>query len=522
MSNSVQRKIPITFQKLTNYDDRFMTVKIWLMHLEENYNGSYFSKDVVQSAIPSLANTPILGFIQQNKDKDIDFTDHRSVLVKEKGRYQVKYIGQAYGVIPESNNAQFEKKVCDDGVEREFLTVEGLIWDKWDDSTNIFNRDEVKGQSMELHDKYNGEFEDDRLFHFTDFQFFGACVLGEDVTPAMEGSTIEKYTLESTNFDYKLFMKDVSDKVQEFKTLYSLSVDTDDINLGNKEGEDMTVANVTNSEDEVVLDFVEPVLEPETDFSLTISQLSEGLGSELSSVLAVDNYGDTFRKYWYVDTLIDQNIVVAYDSEESELVGFTYAVNGDEVSIDWTSEKEFKIDYVPVVGAEAEDVETPNEINFSLVSKEMYDALKVSFGEIKSEFALVQEKVVSLEDVGVKFTALEEELVGLREFKIQKDTLERVAAETELFSKFSEKLSDKEIEDVKTSFATASLDEIEKELFVLVGRKVQFSNKAKPVAQATPEVVKITVFPEDSENKVVSNQAPYVASILEAYVSKKN
>ena len=80
MEKKVEKFIPLIFQKVQDYeanDTRFTKVKIWLMHLHENLNGSYFSKEVVTEAIPTLANTPILAFIEENSDGEIDFSDHR-------------------------------------------------------------------------------------------------------------------------------------------------------------------------------------------------------------------------------------------------------------------------------------------------------------------------------------------------------------------------------------------------------------------------------------------------------------
>src|SRR5690606_33862510 len=140
---------PVIFQRLKDFeeeseDTRFLKVKIWLMHTGENLNGSYFSKDVVEDAIPSLANTPILAYIEDNSDGEKDFSDHRMVLIKEDGKFKMKYIGQAIGLIPEDNNAKFEMRLCDDGEEREFLTVEGLVWSKWDDPIDIFDKNSIK------------------------------------------------------------------------------------------------------------------------------------------------------------------------------------------------------------------------------------------------------------------------------------------------------------------------------------------------------------------------------------------
>ena len=217
MEKKVEKFIPLIFQKVQDYeanDTRFTKVKIWLMHLHENLNGSYFSKEVVTEAIPTLANTPILAFIEENSDGEIDFSDHRMVLVKKDGEISIKYLGQAIGVIPSDNNAHFETRLCDDGIEREFLVCEGLIWNKWDDPIDIFNRDVIKWQSMELHDDYEGYWGDDGLFHFTKFKFFGACALGKDVLPAMRNATIE------AQFSYNDIFKDIQEKMEQFKVFF--------------------------------------------------------------------------------------------------------------------------------------------------------------------------------------------------------------------------------------------------------------------------------------------------------------
>jgi hypothetical protein len=219
---TVNRKIPVSFQKLDNFDiqtddTRFLPVKIWLMHLGENFNGSYFSKDVVENAIWSLANTPILAYMEENSEGEMDFSDHRQSLVIKDGSFDIEYECEAIGLIPETNNAKFEDKLCEDGVTRTFLTVEGLIWKKWDDPVDILNRELSSNQSMELHSDYEGTTnQEDGLFHFTNFKFFGACALGIDYSPAMINSTIE------TNFSLDKFQKVIQEKMEEFKVALSL------------------------------------------------------------------------------------------------------------------------------------------------------------------------------------------------------------------------------------------------------------------------------------------------------------
>ncbi|MFR4986946.1 MAG: hypothetical protein ACLUCH_06080 [Lachnospirales bacterium] len=190
-------KCDIIFQKKSEHDikdTRFTKVKIWLMHLGINHNGSSFSKEVVEDAIPTLANTPILGYVEK-AESNKDFSDHRmEIKFTDDNQKEYIYHGQSYGVIPETHNARFEKRLCDDGLEREFLVVDGLLWNKLSDGIDILNRDLWKSQSMELSDEdgdYEGEYDENFIYHFKKFKFYGACFLGDNYQPAMENAKIE-------------------------------------------------------------------------------------------------------------------------------------------------------------------------------------------------------------------------------------------------------------------------------------------------------------------------------------------
>jgi len=171
-------------------DGRFTEVTLWLMHIGENYNGTVFEKSVIEAAIPSLDNIPIVGYIRINSMGDLDFAGHEEDF--ENG----EYLGSAYGVIPDRahNNARFEKHTDKNGVEREYLCVDGILWNQFKCAKRIMERDGEKAESIELVDfdvgDYEGEEDENGLFHFTHFSFRAACILGRDYYPAMEGANI--------------------------------------------------------------------------------------------------------------------------------------------------------------------------------------------------------------------------------------------------------------------------------------------------------------------------------------------
>lgn len=190
-------------------DTRFLRVVIDLMHLGKNLNGSYFEKDVVNSCIDSIKNTPVLGFIKYNNLAGDDFEGHEYSIKRTINGVEEIYVGRAYGVIPESCNPRWVIKVCDDGVEREFLRVDALIWEKFSDATNIIRRDGEKPESMELEvSSIDGYEDEDGVFHFTKFRFDGACLLGDHVAPAMTGANVR------INDGVNFTMKDIKDSIR--------------------------------------------------------------------------------------------------------------------------------------------------------------------------------------------------------------------------------------------------------------------------------------------------------------------
>lgn len=489
MGNNIDKFVPVLFQKLNSFEDsssdtRFLKVKIWLMHTGENLNGSYFDKSVVEEAIPTLANTPILAYIEDNSEGEVDFSDHRMILVKEDNNFKVKYVGQAIGVIPEQNNAQFEKRLCDDGIEREFLTVDGLVWSKWEEPVDIFNRDVFKSQSMELHDNYEGEWKDDNLFHFTKFSFFGACALGKEVLPAMHSATIE------AQFSHEDVFKEIQTKLEQFKHIpitHEGGKEQVDEKLELLSKYSLTENDLKSKEIDIKDYSVEELEEKIKEFTLVASQLKDEIRGELYKDYTEDEWGYKSRTYWYVDHT--DNLVIAEDTKDNyRLVGLSYSVDGDAISIDFESKKRVKLDY--------QLIDSNTDAQFNIASKDKLEyELSVKEKQVEKEFSEVKEKEIN--EISSKFSKLEEEVKELREFKKEKLEFERSQKEQELFEQFSNELDEGDVKEIKEKASEFSLTEIEEKLFALVGKKkATFSKQTKKEKQAT---VKVDIVPTEEK-----------------------
>lgn len=183
-------KIPVRYElaQFEEADDRFQKVKIWICHTGENLNYTYFTKEVLEQMSASLSYIPIVGFIQETEENK-DFKGHEFKIEVDKDGAKMVYKGNAYGFLPENPNAQFEVR---DG--KEWLTAEGYLWTKFTNALDLFkDSGNSKSQSMEIQDVEGYKDKFGRTI-FTAGKFNSLCILGDDVPPAMAGSTIEFYS----------------------------------------------------------------------------------------------------------------------------------------------------------------------------------------------------------------------------------------------------------------------------------------------------------------------------------------
>ena len=313
---------PVTFEKIKDFetvDDRFTKVKVWLMHLGTNLNNSAFEKSVVDKAIPTLQYIPIMGFVELNDDNEKDFSDHRYIITKDEKGVRRKYMGTPYGVIKSSddNDAHYEERLCEDGETRTFLVTEGIIWNVLEDGAEIFHRDLVKSQSMELYEKSIDGYEDeDGVFHFTDFSFRAACVLGEDVTPAMTGSTIE------VQFALSDFVKNIQSELNDKYTAFT------------------KLTEVVNEKTNGGVEIME-----NTDFTQTLLSQFEDISAQVRQhETFTDRWGYECSRYYAVD--VQENEVIVVDAKNNyNYFGLSFTMNGDKAEIDFESAKRKKLRY---------------------------------------------------------------------------------------------------------------------------------------------------------------------------------
>ena len=475
MSESKVKKsalsFPVTFEKVKDFetaDDRFTKVKIWLMHLGKNLNNSAFEKSVVDKAIPTLQYIPIMGFVELNDDNEKDFSDHRYIITKDEKGIRRKYMGTPYGVIKSSddNNAHYEERLCEDGETRTFLVTEGVIWNVLEDGAEIFHRDLVKSQSMELYEKsIDGYEDDDGIFHFTEFSFRAACVLGDDVTPAMTGSTVE------VQFTLSDFVKDIQSELNDKYTTFTKLTEV--------------VNEKTNGGVEIM---------DNTDFTQTLLSQFEDISAQVRQhETFTDRWGYECARYYAVD--IQENEVIVVDAKNNyNYFGLSFTMNGDKAEIDFETAKRKKLRYEDYV--EGSSIEGAfdfgkhiEEIETNAFSKVEEVNIKVSEAESKvSEYeAKVSEFETAKNEIEEKFNQVSAEFEEMKPKYEDYVKAEQARIEAELdaqkdaeFAKYEAVLADDvNFAALKEKKSEMTVKEIESECAIMYARKNLATNFSK-------------------------------------------
>lgn len=469
--------LPIYFSvknEVSNKDDRFLEVEIDVLHEGLNLNKSIFSKEVVNENIDTIKNTPILGFIRELSDGENDFKGHEYIITKtDKNKLTRKYVGSAFGLIPESCNARWITKMSEDGQERDYLRVDGLLWTKFSDSTDIMIRDIEKPHSMELFpDNINGYEDEDGNFVFTSFNFDGCCILGstDDIQPAMISSNIKIKDFE-VQFTMSDFVKNIQNELNDKYSAFTKIVNdtTTFTKLVNDETNDGGVEIMEN------IDFAQILLSQFEDISAQVRQHE----------VFTDKWGYECSRYYAVD--VQENEVIVVDAKNNyNYFGLSFTMNGDKAEINFDTEKRKKLRYEDYedgssidgafdFGKHISEIEDTAFAKIEEVSTKLTEAEgKMSEFETKiSEYETAKNEIEEkYNQVNAEFEEMKpkyEEFVQAEQARIEAELDAQKDAE---FAKYESVLTENvEFEALKEKKAEMTVKEIESECAILYARK---------------------------------------------------
>ena len=194
------------------------TCDIKVLYLGKNRNHSYITKEVATEMAKTLRGCPIVGYF---KEEQQDFRDHGEQVVMDESGIHFNCLTTPYGFVAPDAKVWFQEFEDTDQfgnvTTREYLMTTGFLW------TGQFPEikeavDEGRPQSMELDEKTcEGNWATDNnsgleFFIINDAIFSKLCILGEDVEPCFEGSSVKT-----------TFTKELDDKFTT--TLFSMMQD---------------------------------------------------------------------------------------------------------------------------------------------------------------------------------------------------------------------------------------------------------------------------------------------------------
>lgn len=495
-----------SFAGIKEFDSRFDRGVMRVAYPGDNRNGSSISKEDFERAIGTIYNCPIVCHYDRETDT---LGGHDMELARgADGSMRIVNATDPVGVVPESAGHHWEWVTDEDGVEREYLCVDALLWKRQEAYRKIKN-DGITAQSMEI--TVNRGKKIDGVYHIYDFTFEAFCLIG--VEPCYQGAALELFS--SNEFKTKL-----SEMMQELKETFSMVTpsaevhDTHPQNILTEGGEkvlhektelaarygidvnaldfsldDFTLEELTEkfeamqataeepeaaepaAEPEAAAEpetaeqaepadpepaepeeNPEPAAEPEADnFALTGNVLNEVMRS-LEQETMTDDWG-TWPRYCYADCDLDAGEVYCWDCTDWLLYGFKFAMDGDNVVIDFESKQRMK--YVIAPFEEGEQASP-----FAETFQRMAEKLQSS--------AELNEKYQAASDT---ITAMETELGELRQFKADTESKALQSAREEVFAQFEDLIGVEAFEDLRAHCEDYSdMAALEEKCFAIRGR----------------------------------------------------
>lgn len=479
------------------------------MYTGENRNGSNLSHTVVDNAIPTLYNVPIVCNWDPDK-REIGGHDF-DVVTDEEGKIHLRTLTEPCGVITDHTKISFQIKEDEDGVEHEYLVADGVVlWKRQDVYDYIVNDCEgIIPHSMEIN-VLDGEMnKKTSCYDVKSFEFTALCLLG-NASPCFESSKLEMYSKQSIKDSVAEMMAELqecysliataeaegnttnsteggdkmSDEIKQIVESFGYDVDNLDFSI-----EGMTADEVrakfeamksNNSEDAKADDTTDAgqMATPESgdpeNFELN-SNLRDRIREAIAQEKIVYEWGGSDARYYLCDYDTDKAEIYVEDRKESyHLYSVKYTVDNDTISIDWSTKTRKK--YAIVDFVEGDEV-------FASNAAAIFEFMSDAISSIAAEKSEIEAK---LSDITDKFSEATSELDTLRQFKADTEAAKLSEKIEAVFGAFSDLSGNEMFENLRTQISEGKLtvdpDALEEKCFAIKGRlgaRANFSEVTK-------------------------------------------
>lgn len=325
--------------------------EIKVFYLGENRNGSYISRQVAAEMAKTLRGAPIVGYYKKDKK---DFADHGEQVILDDQGVHFNCLTKPYGFVSPDAKVWFQdfEDIDDVGNKtiRTYMVTNGYLWTGQFEEVNKVFQDGGKPHSMELDEKtlqghWAKNIKDEiNFFIINDAIFSKLCILGDEVEPCFQGSSI---TASSFNLD-----KNFSN------TLFSMMKD---LKYALEKGGKPEMAKVENNTPEEIKDtFVESTFEKKEEEKKEDTKEEQSSNSEKKEEQEEDKK-DTKKAF------------VAEKKEEEQ------------------DKKEDSSDDEEDDSKEEQKKEDDEE-------KKKYTALEIKYNELSDKYSKLEQEVISLRE----------------------------------------------------------------------------------------------------------------------------
>ena len=450
--------------------------EIKVLYVGQNRNHSFITKEVATDMAKTLRGAPIVGYYKDEKE---DFRDHGDKVIIEDGEIKFECQTKPYGFVSPDAKVWFKEFEDTDefgNVEtREYLMTTGYLWTgQYEEVQKVV--EEGRPQSMELDgDTLDGHWAEDQnsgidFFIINDAIFSKLCILGDDVEPCFEGSSVTAPQVSSS-------FTAVDDSFKN--TLFSM---LEELKFALKGGTEMSKVDEKTTDTQFAKD-EEEKKNTSTDESKEVD--TKGKDEE--------------------DTKEEESNEEKKE-EEDKKASTKHAKEDEEEEYSKEDEEEEK-----AADEDEEDKKEDKEDDEEAVKK----SAKADDEEKKSEDDSEEEKDDEEEDK--KFALLEEEVSKLREENKAllefKNKVERKEKEA-LIEQFSVILAEEDLKDVKENIDTYSYSDIESKLSVTcVRKKVSFDSLNDENSTSTKETEDSVTSYTITDGDVSSSTPAWVKSV---------
>ena len=418
--NNIPLSFPITVFENTGekVSDTITKKRCAIFYKGKNRNGSYISEEFAEDLIKTLPYAPVKGIY--NKDTE-DYTDHGTKRSE----------GRIYGVVPEKFNFAWEKRIDEDGVEREYACADVYLF------TALYKEAEEiagKGQSMELYGpSIQGSWidvEGQSLYKYSKASFLGLQVLGDNAIPCFEGASF--FSLQDQ---------------QIYTMLTTLLEKIDQLSIG---------GNIQMDNQQTLT------------FALSDNQkqnaIFKALNPEVVRYYVLDTYEDyalvfdfETEKYLKVSYTKDENDNITVGEEFTEVVA-EYVTAEEKAALDQLRSKTESGTYEAVNTEYDNHVQKISDLEVEVGNKtEELSTLNTEKENLQNSVTELNTTIESLNDKVAEYTTKVEELQSF------KDAIDKAEKEA-IIEKFSAKLSSEIIEGFTAKIDSYTIQDLKKDL----------------------------------------------------------